>query len=55
MKQLTIDSAEHIFLDGELMEDVTRYTLEHSAGEEAELTLTMKVKVGPVASESERQ
>lgn len=55
MKQLSIDSAEHIFLDGELMEDVTRYTLKHSAGGSAELTLTMRVKIGPVASELERK
>ncbi len=54
LKSVSIDSAEQIFLDGEELQNVKAYKLEHSAESEgpAELTVTMYVNVGQVCSES---
>ncbi len=56
LKSVTIDSAERIFLDGEELQNVKAYKLEHSADSErpAELTVTMYVNVGQVCSESSK-
>lgn len=56
LKSVSIDSAERIFLDGEELQNVTAYKLEHSADSEgpAELTVTMYVNVGQVCSESSK-
>lgn len=54
LKTVSINEMEQIFLDGEPIENVVKYTLEHSAGEAAELTVTIAVKVGRVAFESEQ-
>ena len=56
LKTVIIDSAERIFLDGEELQNVTAYKLEHSAVSEgpAELTVTMYVNVGQVCSESSK-
>ena len=53
LKSVSIDSAERIFLDGEELQNVKAYKLEHSAESEgpAELTVTMYVNVGQVCSE----
>ena len=52
LKSVSIDSAERIFLDGEELQNVTAYKLEHSADSEgpAELTVKMLVTIGQVAS-----
>ena len=56
MKSVSIDSAERIFLDGEELQNVKAYKLEHSADSEgsAELTVTMYVNVDQVCSESSK-
>ena len=56
LKSVSIDSSERIFLDGEELQNVTAYKLEHSADSEApaELTVTMYVNVGQVCSESSK-
>lgn len=51
MHKLTIDSKEKILLDGKELDCVTGYELKHSAGQPAELKLTLLVTVGQVASE----
>ena len=56
LKSVSIDSSERIFLDGEELQNVTAYKLEHSAVSEgpAELTVKMLVTIGQVASESSK-
>lgn len=53
-KTVSINDKEQIFLNGELIENVTAYKLENSAesNEPAKLTVTMYVNVGRVCSES---
>lgn len=57
LKSVSIDSAERVFLDGEELQNVTAYKLEHSAGSEgpAELTVKMLVTIGQVASEPKKK
>ena len=57
LKSVSIDSAERIFLDGEELQNVTAYKLEHSAGSEgpAELTVKMLVTIDQVAFELEKK
>ena len=54
---MIIDSSERIFLDGEELQNVTAYKLEHSADSEgpAELTVKMLVTIGQVASEPKKK
>lgn len=52
LHKVAIDENEHIFLDGKEIQNVTAYNLKNSAGETAELTVTMYVTVGQVAAES---
>ncbi len=53
LKSVSIDKKEQIFLNGELIENVTYYKLENSANsnEPAKLTVTMFVNVDQVSSE----
>ena len=57
LKSVSIDSAERILLDGEELQNVKSYKLEHSADpkEPAELTVTMYVNVGQVCSGSSKR
>lgn len=52
LKSVSIDSAERILLDGEELQNVKSYKLEHSADSKkpAELTVTMYVNVSQVCS-----
>ncbi len=49
---LSINENEEISLDGNPLRCVTGYRLKHDAGEDAELQITLCVKVDRVASES---
>ena len=53
MHKLTMDSKESIFLDGKKLDCVKEYELKHSAGQPAELKVTLIVTVNQVASELE--
>ena len=56
LKTVSIDSDERIFLDGERIENVAGYKLEHFAdsSEPAKLTVTMYVKIDRVCSELQK-
>lgn len=54
MHKLVIDSKEEIFLDDKKLNNVTEYEIKHSAGQPAELKITLLVTMGQVASESEK-
>ena len=54
MHKLEINSREKVFLDGNELENVTGYELKHSAGQPAELKVTLLVTIGQAASESEK-
>ena len=49
------DEKERIFLNGQEVENVLAYKLENTAGETAKLTISMLVKAGQVAFESEKR
>ena len=49
---LSINENEEISLDGNPLRCVTEYQLRHNADEDAELQITLYVKVDRVASES---
>lgn len=55
MHKLTMDSMESIFLDGRKLDCVKDYELKHSAGQPAELKVTLIVTVTQVASELEKK
>ena len=50
LKTVSIDKNECIYLDGEMIQNVYKYKLEHSASSEepAKLTVTIYVNVGRV-------
>lgn len=48
---LSIDEKENLYLDEMKLRNVEKYILSHSATEEAEVTITMAVKVGTVGKE----
>lgn len=56
LKTMSIDEKEQIFLDGERIDNVTAYKLEHSANsnEPAKLTITLFVNVVQVCGESQK-
>lgn len=52
---LSIDDKENLYLDGMKLRDVEKYVLSHSAPDEAEVTITLVVKVGQVGYELEKK
>lgn len=49
-----IDKTEKLFIDGIELKNVMKYRLEHSAGDSAELTITLCVNVNQADSELEK-
>lgn len=52
---LSIDDKENLYLDGMKLRNVEKYVLSHSAPDEAEVTITLVVKVGQVGYELEKK
>lgn len=52
--RLSINENEEIFLDGNPLRYVTGYRLKHDAGEDAELQVTLAVKVDRVFQKNKK-